>query len=161
MKLLSLLRHATASVDGADDHSRMLDAAGIAEASTIAARLFASDLFAPSLILTSDARRTRDTAIALHRAFPSALLVAEPTLYLASPDAILDTLMTADDRHDHVVIIGHNPGIGQLAFDLGGHAHPHIGNGFAPATLATFECNIGAWTDARISNITFKSVLIP
>ena len=161
MKLLSLLRHATASPEGMDDHSRPLDEKGSIEAVAIAARLFAGGMAAPDLILSSDARRTRDTASAIHAAFPAAMLVHDPALYLASPDVILDALMTADDRHDHVMIVGHNPGIGQLAFDFGGHAHPHIGNGFAPATLATFECNVTAWSDARASNITFKSVLIP
>lgn len=161
MKLLSLLRHATASPEGADDHSRPLDEKGAVEAIAIAARLFASGLMAPSLILSSDARRTRQTADAVHAAFAAAMLVNESALYLASPDTILDAVMTADDRHDHVVIVGHNPGIGQLAFDLGGHAHPHVGNGFAPATLATFECTVESWADVRPSNISFKSVIIP
>ncbi len=161
MKLLSLLRHATASPQGADDHSRPLDEQGMAEAIAIAARLHGSGLAAPALILSSDARRTRDTARALHAAFGHALVVSESALYLAPPAAILDALMTVDDRHDHVVIVGHNPGIGQLAYDLGGHAHPLVAGGFAPATLATFECMASAWTDLRPHHLTLKSVLIP
>ena len=161
MKLLSLLRHATASPDGADDHSRALDEKGKLEAIAIAARLHASSLTAPGLILTSDARRARDTAHALHTVFHQALLVSEPALYLASSGSILDAVMTVDDRHEHVVIIGHNPGIGELADDLGGHAHPLIANGFAPATLATFECHAACWNEIGSTNLAFKNVMIP
>lgn len=161
MKLLSLLRHATASPEGADDHSRALDDKGIAEAVAIAASLQGSGLAAPDLILTSDARRTHDTALAVHAVFNHALLINESALYLAPPADILDTLMTIDDRYDHVVIVGHNPGIGQLAYDLGGHAHPHVSNGFAPATLAAFECNVATWADLRPQHLALRSVLIP
>lgn len=161
MKQLSLLRHATASPEGADDHSRPLSPQGMREAVDIALHWQLGGIAAPSLILSSDALRTRETAQAVAHIFSAAMLTFDNTLYLATPDAILDAVMTVDDRHDHIAIVGHNPGMGQLAFDLGGHAHPLIARGFAPATLATFDCVIDAWPDLRPQHITLKNVIAP
>lgn len=161
MKLLSLLRHAAAAMDGQDDHSRSLSVDGQREAVDIATRWKNSGLAAPDLILSSDSLRTRATAAALTTCFPDSKIETTPVLYLAAPDSILDTVIGAPDDCQHIVIVGHNPGIGQLAYDLGGHTHPLISHGFATATLATFECSVDAWQDMSARHITLRSVLTP
>ena len=161
MKLLSLLRHATATADAADDHSRSLSVDGQAEAVDIAAHLAMTDLPAPDLILSSDSRRTHQTAKTLQMFFPEAALDLDHALYLAGSDTLLDIIHAQDDAHTHVVIVAHNPGIGQLAFDLGGGAHPAIARGFAPATLATFACDIHRWADLQAPHAVLKNVIEP
>lgn len=161
MKLLSLLRHASATAQGTDDHSRPLSAQGRCEAVDIAAQWQACGLAAPALILSSDALRSRDTAQAVADCFPTAKITLLHELYLAPPDALLEAATAADDAHDHVLIVGHNPAMGQLAYDLGGRAHPLIARGFAPATLATFECSVDAWVDVRARHLALKNAIAP
>lgn len=161
MKLLSLLRHASATAQGTDDHSRPLSAQGRREAVDIATQWQACGLAAPTLILSSDAVRSRDTAQAVADCFPTARMALLHELYLAPPDALLEATMTADDAQDHILIVGHNPAMGQLAYDLGGRAHPLIAHGFAPATLATFECRVDAWVDIHARHLALKDVIAP
>lgn len=159
MKLLSLLRHATAATDGADDHSRSLSVDGQAEAVDIATHLAMADLAAPDLILSSDSERTHQTAKTLQMFFPEAALDLDHALYLAASDTLLEIIHAQDDALTHIVIVAHNPGIGQLAFDLGGGNHPAIARGFAPATLATFACDIDRWADLRAAHVNLKNVI--
>lgn len=159
MKLLSLLRHATAASHASDDHSRPLSDIGQGEAVDIAEALAASPLPPPDMILSSDSARTHATAITLKLLFPAATLHLDPTLYLASHDALLAAAQLMDDTHRHVMLVAHNPGIGQLAFDLGGGSHPAVACGFAPATLATFECGIATWAELRPAHAKLISLL--
>ncbi len=161
MKLLSLLRHASADMGNGDDRTRPLTAAGLAEAARVARRLHDSGLAAPGLILASDALRTRQTAEALAAAFPQAHIAGDAALYLSSADAFLTLAMAADDQLGHIVMVGHNPGIGQLAFDLGGGVAPTIAQGFAPATLAVFAYSGASWLDLRPAHLRLERVITP
>lgn len=71
----------------------------------------------PDLVLTSTALRARKTAELVTAAFGRADLVVElePRIYLATPGELLDVLSGLSDELGDVVLVGHNPGLTQLA----------------------------------------------
>ena len=118
MKQLILLRHAKSSwtEPEAADHERPLSKRGERDAPLIGGRLGARRA-QPSLIITSHAKRAIQTAqiIARHLDYPRESLRIEPALYLAAPATVLAVAGEQDDGHASVMIIGHNPGLTELA----------------------------------------------
>jgi len=131
MKLVTLLRHAKSSWANPDqdDHDRPLNARGNNDAPDMAERLLETSCN-PDLVLCSSAIRTQQTAAVYMNALniePARLQVHE-ALYLASAGTILEFIQQTDNAVNHVMIIGHNPGLEILGRQL----HPA-----APAQLPT------------------------
>ena len=118
MKRLTLLRHAKSSWDdqGAADHDRPLAKRGMRDAPWIGERLAAQGL-KPSLLLTSSALRARQTTALVEPPLRHAALKihVDSEIYLATPDTLLRILSAQSDAIDDLVLIGHNPGLTQLA----------------------------------------------
>ena len=104
---LILWRHADAE-NGAPDSARRLTAKGHAQARKVAAWL--RDRLVEPRVLTSPAVRARETAAALTENF-----VIEPALDVGAHPARV--LTAAGWPHDHgtVVVVGHQPTLGQVA----------------------------------------------
>jgi len=120
MRRLLLLRHAKAerSQPGGHDRDRILAERGRADAAKIGAFLVRHRL-TPDRALVSPAARTRETWELARAAFKKTVPVDfEPSLYEAEPDAILATIQTADPSAHTLLVIGHNPGLQQLAATL-------------------------------------------
>ena len=114
-----LMRHADAEPPrGRRDHERPLSRAGRREAKAAGEELAAAGLV-PEIALVSDSLRTRATLERVCTGFaaevPSRTL---PSLHGASPDAILAALGTLPVEIRTALVIGHNPGIGDLARTL-------------------------------------------
>lgn len=109
-----LIRHAKSSWDDpfADDHARVLNKRGMANATAMGDWLRAQG-FVPDQILCSDATRTRQTADRLALDAP---ITFDAAFYHAAPDTYLQALQSTDAAC--VALIGHNPGIGLLAKGL-------------------------------------------
>jgi phosphohistidine phosphatase len=118
MKRLILLRHAKSSWDdrGLDDHDRPLANRGLRDAPLMGERLARRNVD-PDLLLVSSAKRTRQTAKLVGAALGHSdfELEIEPKIYLASPGELLQILKSVDDDVNELVLIGHNPGLTQLA----------------------------------------------
>ena len=118
MKRLTLLRHAKSSWKnvGLDDSARPLSKRGEHDAPLIGERLRARG-GGPSLIVTSHAKRAVATAEIVARCldYPREALCIEPALYLASPATVLAVAGAQDDRYESLMIVGHNPGLTELA----------------------------------------------
>jgi phosphohistidine phosphatase len=140
VRTLILLRHAAAESLGLDgrDFDRELTAAGRAEAEATGRRLAALDI-RPQLLLSSPARRTRATTDIVARCLGLAASAVreDATLYLAT----LPTLRTAIARTDAAVgcllLVGHNPGLSELATALDAN-----GDGVALATGACVRLDL-------------------
>jgi phosphohistidine phosphatase len=123
MHRLHLLRHAKASRDEAfDDHERPLSRRGREEAYRIAADLPAT-VGGIDLVLCSTALRTRQTA-ELSLAGSEPRILFEDGLYLANATALLRRLRRIDEVTEAVLLIGHNPGLQELAVALADPASP-------------------------------------
>lgn len=120
---LGLLRHAkSAYPEGVPDHARPLSERGERDA-PVAGRLLRERIGAPDLVLVSTATRTQQTWSLVESAFPRPPHHADDArIYDASVDDLLLLLREVAARFRSVVVIGHNPGLEELAFTLSGDA---------------------------------------
>jgi phosphohistidine phosphatase len=73
----------------------------------------------PGLLLTSTARRARQTAELVRPAWAEApRLQTDTRLYLASPGDMLAVIAVQDDAVDSLLVVGHNPGLTRLCNSL-------------------------------------------
>ncbi len=115
MKRLILMRHAKTEAwgPGIDDHGRALTPAGH-EASQMMADVLAQMGWVPDHAYVSSARRTRETWKHLAAVFGACEMTVEDDLYLAGERGIRDYIADAEDVPT-LMIVGHNPGIHDLA----------------------------------------------
>jgi len=149
MHRLHLLRHAKSDRDGGvEDHERRLSRRGREAARLIGLSLPAA-LGPLDLVLCSTALRTRETAsLALTAYTPPPRIVYEEALYLATAAALLRRLRAIDERDEAVLIVGHNPGLAELALMLaapGSLHHRRLADSkFPTAARASFRVE-GPW----------------
>jgi len=121
MKQLLLLRHAKSSWsdDATPDFARPLAPRGERDAPAMGERLRSHGVTI-TRIVSSPALRARRTAelvaAALGHSEHDVQLV--PELYLAAPRTILDVVARQIDAVDSLLIVGHNPGLTELANGL-------------------------------------------
>ena len=123
MKELMLLRHAKAvSEHAAGDFARPLSTRGIEQMQQVAAALQAKGWY-PDFTLVSPAKRTLQTADILEKNTQVLHAITDPTLYLATDDQICAAIAGAPDDAERLLVIGHNPGISDLAAQLSHDAY--------------------------------------
>lgn len=123
MRYVYLLRHAKSSWDAAvlSDHERPLNRRGVKACALMGKRL-ARLSPPPGLILCSPAVRTRQTLELIRDdARLSAPVLVEEMLYLAPAAVLLRRLRRLGPDVDAVLVIGHNPGLQELACLLAGN----------------------------------------
>ena len=121
MRQLLLLRHAKSSWDEASlsDRERPLNARGRRSAAMIRTAL--NDLgLQPDIILVSTARRTLETLDLLDPWDETPLIEPMESLYLADVPQLLAVLRGVAETVRSVMIIGHNPGLHDVALTLVG-----------------------------------------
>ncbi len=145
---LILTRHAKSSWDDPmqDDFDRPLNARGRKSATAIGRWLAAHDLL-PGEVLLSGARRTVETWAGMAAELNGpAQMRSDPALFHANAQTILATLKTADAPI--VLLIGHNPGIGEFAARIASASPAHEKFAQYPTgatTIVQFPEN--AWAD--------------
>ena len=118
MKTLLLVRHAKAehAALGQSDHERSLDKRGLNAVQDLAQHLVKEGVKVDCLQVSS-AKRTCMTASLLLEAIsvePSQVRVLD-SLYLASAQHLMGLIHKTDDDIDTLMMIGHNPGLEDLA----------------------------------------------
>lgn len=148
MKTLLILRHAKAEDHSAEgDKGRALTGRGERDAASIGKQIKAQFGY-PDLIVTSEAKRAQQTAgIVAQEVGYTSEITTRSTLYNASLHRLLDTVQALPDGADRVLLVGHNPGLEQLAGDLDAEA-------LAPQPLATaglvrLQFDTARWKDVR------------
>ena len=124
MKTLFLIRHAKSCWNHPDlkDIDRPLNERGLANAPSMAQRA-KTQWTTPGLVLSSPARRAKDTANLMKPLwFPNQDIVIEKTLYEGSPSEVLDLISFTDDVFESVALFFHNPTITFLNHMLTGSA---------------------------------------
>ena len=147
MKRLTLLRHAKSSwtEPSLADHDRVLSERGERDAPKMGKRMAARKV-RPSLIIASSAARARATAkfIAEALKYPAEFLQVEKELYLATPDQILELVCKQEDNFSDLLLIGHNPGITDLANRL----LPSIGlNNLPTSGVVALDFDTKKWSE--------------
>jgi phosphohistidine phosphatase len=140
MRTLYLLRHAKSSWDdpGLPDRERPLTPRGVRDAKRIAKHLRRLE-FTPELVLCSSARRTRETLELVRPALAVVPVSIEDGLYGASSETLRERLRAVPDEVGSVLLVGHNPGLRDLALALAsrGADRERLEAKFTTAALAT------------------------
>ncbi len=155
MKTLHLLRHAKSSRkdDSLEDHARPLAPRGRRDAKAMG-RFLAQQGIAPDRVRCSTARRAAQT----WRRAASAMAgetdeVADESLYLADSDALLELVRREDDSVASLLLVGHNPGLAELAVVLcdDGPAAilERIASKFPTGAWAAIALDCDSWREIR------------
>ena len=144
MKTLLILRHAKSSwkEEELDDHERPLNKRGLNDAPRMGELIKEHDLV-PEYILSSSAVRARLTAqlVAEHCGYDGEIGGGRELYSFASAD-YLDALQKLDDGYTRVMVVGHNPGLEELAEWLTG-----VYTGLPTAALAVIRLDINHWSE--------------
>jgi phosphohistidine phosphatase len=123
VRQLLLMRHAKSAWDDPKlaDHERPLNPRGRLAATAMREAMRGLGL-APDMVLVSTSRRTLQTLEALEPWDETPLVEASDALYLATPLQVLKVLNTVPETTRSVLLVGHNPGLHELAKLLAGPA---------------------------------------
>lgn len=167
MKTLYLLRHAKSSWkdDALDDFDRPLNKRGRAAATAMGAFL-AEQSIAPSQVLCSSAKRTRETLERVQERLGTAVPVRfEKGLYMAEAPALLRRIRRLNDSLAAVMLIGHNPGIAHLALLLANDENEpqreKLNAKFSTGSLAVIDVDIARWADLEPRRGQLRSFIRP
>ena len=151
MRTLFLLRHAKSSWkhSGLSDHDRPLNKRGKRDAPRVG-RLLRQKRLSPGLIVSSSAKRARQTAddVAKWSAFDGTVEL-ERRLYLADPATIVDVVRRRGGDARRVMVVAHNPGLEELARRLAGA--PDL-EPLPTAGLVQIRLEIDQWKELRVSS---------
>lgn len=120
----------------------------------------------PDEILCSAARRTRETlALLLPRLCGEATIRIERGLYLAGAEQLLARIRTVPDTAACLLVIGHNPGLEELAGLLAGagdvFAAAAMEEKFPTAAFAVLDFDVARWRDVNPAQGELRSFITP
>jgi phosphohistidine phosphatase len=154
LKTLALLRHAKSdwSDARARDFDRPLNARGVRGAQAMGRHIMRTGL-AFERILASPAVRVAETIEEASKAWGHSFPVEwDRRIYLASSATLIDLLRELSGEPESVLMIGHNPGLEDLIFDLvpddgTSPLREEVEVKFPTATFAVLELAIERWSD--------------
>lgn len=153
------MRHAKSSWGdpGLADHERPLNRRGRRAATAVGRRL--RDAGArPDLVLCSSATRARQTLDRLRLA--SSEIAIEDELYGAGPDELLARLRRIPDTVTTALLIGHNPGIEELAENLAREPRA-LPEQFATGAVIELSLPLDHWNQLEPGTGTVEAVVLP
>jgi len=155
---LYLLRHAKSSRDDPrlDDHERPLAPRG-RRAALATARWIEESGVRPDLVLCSSAARARATLDRVLPALGDPRVLVERGLYHASANGLLGRVRALPDEAAAVMLVGHNPGLHELACLL---APPGPAT-FPTGALATLEAGVASWSALAGGSATLTALVRP
>ena len=162
VRRLYLLRHAKSSWDdpGLSDRLRPLSPRGVRSARDMAAYL-RREAVEPALVLCSTALRAVQTLKALS---PGGEARYEDGLYGAGATELLARLQLLPDVITSAMVVGHNPGLHELAMSLTGNADPlllaRLRENLPTGALVklTFQ---GRWASLAAGEAILESLVVP
>jgi phosphohistidine phosphatase len=156
MKTLLILRHAKSSWGHPEqpDHERPLNKRGKHDAPRMGKLLREEDLV-PDIIMSSTARRARETAERVIEAsgFEGSMLLI-PEFYHGSYETILELLRELPENADCVMVVGHNPELEEFIQELADEYAR-----MPTAALAKVELPIQRWGELR-ETVTGKLIKV-
>jgi phosphohistidine phosphatase len=167
MKILTLLRHAKSSWDDpvSRDFDRPLNKRG-RKAARVVGRAMRDEGLAFDAIIASPAVRVVETLRDVGDGYGRALEPEQdPDLYLASPSVLLERIHHVDDQVERLLVVGHNPGLEQLALLLTGgeenSLRQEVEVKYPTATLAEIRFDVGSWAEVAATGGTLTRFIRP
>jgi phosphohistidine phosphatase len=159
MKTLLLVRHAKSSWNepGLSDRERPLNDRGERDAPKMGERL-AKEGVKPDVILSSPAVRAFETARRLGESlgFRRKDIRVDDRLYLADEDDLLEVIREMDDGTKRLMLVGHNPGLADLAHRFSGTI-----SAMPTCAVAIFGFDAKSWADAGHAKPASVAVYTP
>lgn len=153
MKTILLFRHAKSSWNNPSlpDHDRPLAPRGEKAAPRMGAYLRDAGLV-PDRVLCSTAHRARQTWDCLAPYLtPSPEVVTSQALYEAGASDLLAALQQLPGHTGRAMLVGHNPGLEDLAAELAGYgdatARRHMAAKYPTAALAEIRFDTASWPE--------------
>ena len=164
VKTLHLLRHAKSSWDdeALADHERPLAPRGRRDAKAIAEHLKRTLASGPELVLCSSAVRTRQTLELVAPGLGEPRIEYDEAIYGASAGGLMARLRAVPDGVESVLVIGHNPGLQDLALELAstGAQLPRLAAKFPTCAVATLAV-AGPWSALEDGDAELTAYVIP
>jgi phosphohistidine phosphatase len=163
---LYLLRHAKSSWDDPTlaDHDRPLNPRGRQAAQRLA-EYFRRAAIRPQLVLCSSAARARETLEPISAAMQlDDRTQLESALYGATAEQLLARLRTVEQQVTSVLLVGHNPGLEDLALELAGDDPGLIAQlreKFPTGALAEVVSDCDSWSDLAPRTAHVVSLTVP
>lgn len=161
MKKLILMRHGHAKDTSAQgDFGRKLSNKGIAQSQAMAKYLIDEPIDA---LYVSAAERTQMTADTVtDYASIDAKRIDDDKLYLATTADLFSYITQLPPSCSYVLIIGHNPGLCELAELISDDSGAVIRQrGFSPASIAIINTHCQNWTDVMPACATLQNYHYP
>ena len=166
MLTLYLFRHAKSAWDDSSlaDVDRPLAPRGERAAPAMAAYMKAQGL-QPDLVLCSAARRTRDTWALMASTLGQPRTTYLDEIYEAEAPALVSAIRRAPAGARRLMLIGHNPGLEDLAHGLiasgDRDGRKALAEKFPTAALAVIEFDMGNWRDLAPDTGRLTLFMIP
>lgn len=149
MRRLLLLRHAKSDYpQGVADIDRPLAPRG-RKAAPLMGDYIAREGFVPDHAMVSPARRTQETWAAVRPFLDGTREETVPSIYEAPSARILDAIRSAPKAAETLLVIGHNPGLGDAALRLVGDGPKDLRRDlrekFPTAALAVIAFESESW----------------
>ena len=166
MKVIHLLRHAKSSWEDPSqrDAERPLAPRG-RRAARAMARHLGHEGIGPALILCSPAQRTRETLALIADALPDVPVQVEEELYGADEEQLLARLRSLPPTVPSVLVVGHNPGLHELAVALAGRGEPgalaRLRTKMPTGALATLQAPGSHWRDLLPGGAELVAFVVP
>jgi phosphohistidine phosphatase len=152
MKYLTLLRHAkaTPSVGTDPDFARPLTDKGSKQISQVAP-IFLSFKKMPARVVSSPAVRAVQTAQGLAEAvgWNHDDIILDTRIYEASVAALMGILHEQPETTEHVILIGHNPGLEMLVSALCSGDDGRLNLHLSTAAVAHIDLEVARWRQVR------------
>ena len=152
MKILGLLRHAKSDWDDMSkrDFDRGLNDRGRKGAALIGDHIRDHGI-SWDVVVASTAERVVKT---LEAGMPEADVEWDKRLYLASADTIVETVIDHANGADKVLVVGHNPGLQEVLFELvdpknENELFDQAATKLPTAAYCVFECDIEEWSELK------------
>lgn len=145
------------------DRDRPLAPAGLRQAEIIARHLKDSS-FPIRLVLCSSSVRTRQTIEVVARGMtPAPEILFEDELYGASATELAARIGRLKPAADSVMLVGHNPGMHELAIALvkPGPARARLEDRFPTGALATLAVAVDSWAAVKAGSADLVDLTIP
>ena len=167
LNTLYLLRHAHAERAGPEikDKDRALNDQGLRACQIIGQKLLKDNIH-PDLILCSTAKRTRQTLDAISHIWQEVPDIDyEDSIYEARFQDIRSAIGKRSDRYKDIMVIGHNPGLQDLALHLGNTpgaaSYKDALRDFSPGSMAKLCSDDDSWIDITPGKFTFLKFYRP
>lgn len=119
------------------------------------------------LVIASPATRVIETIDQVETTYGSSLNQEfDRRIYLASSATLMDILRSLENDPEMVMMVGHNPGLEDLIFDLvpddgTQKLRDVVEEKFPTAGLAILELDIDSWADIGKGGVRFTKLMLP